>query len=141
MQWNPGPLKNPSTESLGAEKPSGQNPLESSFVLMTTCWDSLLPLRMLKMPSAHIRAKMHRWEGIAVAIAVALAAVTLVLFAPLVPTQEYTACVCPPLASCHCPEIAVGAGAHLVLWSPSWLFSHYGSYLSTHPLGYAVELP
>ena len=76
-----------------------------------------------------------------VAIAVSVAAAALVLFAPLVPTQEYSACICPPSATCSCPEIAVGATAHLVLWSPSWLFSHYGGYLSTHPLGYVVELP
>ncbi len=96
---------------------------------------------MLKALSAADHTKMNRRERVVVVIVVSVAAVALVLFASLVPTQEYSACICPPSASCNCPEIAVGATAHLVLWSPSWPFFHYGSYLSTHPLGYAVELP
>ncbi|MDG6968486.1 MAG: hypothetical protein JRN11_07995 [Nitrososphaerota archaeon] len=84
---------------------------------------------------------MRRKEAAVVAVAVALAAVAAVFLVPLVPTREYSSCVCPPLATCNCPEIPAGATAHLVLWSPSWLFARYGSYLSTHPLGYAVVPP
>ncbi|MDG6964176.1 MAG: hypothetical protein JRM74_00570 [Nitrososphaerota archaeon] len=84
---------------------------------------------------------MDRRKGIAIVAVVGLAAVAVALFVPLVPIQEYSNCICPPMAACSCPEIAVGAMTHLVLWSPSWLFAQYGSHLTTHPLGYFVEPP
>ncbi len=86
-------------------------------------------------------AAMHRRGAAVMATAVALAAVAVVLFVPLVPTQEYSNCICPPSATCNCPAIAPGAATHLVLWSPSWLLIGYGSYLSTHPLMYVAVPP
>ena len=76
-----------------------------------------------------------------VAAAVVAAAVVAVLFVPMVPTQEYSSCVCPPSETCACPDIPAGATTQLILLSPSWLFAHYGGYLSTQPLGYSVVLP
>lgn len=84
---------------------------------------------------------MRRKGTAVVVVAVAFAAVAAFLFVPLVPTQEYSNCTCPPLATCSCPAIQVGATPHLVLWSPSWLVARCGSYLSTHPLGYVVVPP
>ncbi|MDG6957059.1 MAG: hypothetical protein JRN71_04885 [Nitrososphaerota archaeon] len=84
---------------------------------------------------------MQRRKAAMVAAAVAAAAVVAVLFVPMYPVQEYSSCVCPPSETCLCPDILVGATTELVLWSPSWLFAHYGGYLSTQPLGYFIVLP
>ncbi|MDG6919950.1 MAG: hypothetical protein JRN59_00285 [Nitrososphaerota archaeon] len=84
---------------------------------------------------------MRPERGVAMAATVALAAVAVFLFVPMVPTQEYANCTCPPLETCACPAISVGATSQLVLWSPSWLLAQLGSRLTTHPLAYSVDLP